>query len=154
MKTYSAKPLEIERQWWIIDATGLTVGRLATTIANILRGKNKPQFTPNVDTGDFVIVTNVEKITISGKKSAQKMYYDHSLYPGGLRSINFKGLLEKNPEKILERAVWGMLPHTTLGRQQLRKLNVYKGSEHPHAAQQPQVYKPAYEVATKKEKAS
>lgn len=150
MKTYSAKPLEVERQWWIIDATGLTVGRLATTIANILRGKNKPQYTPNVDTGDFVVVTNVEKIVISGKKSTQKMYYDHSLYPGGLRSINFKGLLEKHPEKILERAVWGMLPHTSLGRQQLRKLNVYKGTEHPHAAQKPQ----AFEVSTKKEKAS
>lgn len=150
MKTYSAKPLEVERQWWIIDATGLTVGRLATTIANILRGKNKPQFTPNVDTGDFVVVTNVEKIVISGKKSTQKMYYDHSLYPGGLRSINFKGLLEKHPEKILERAVWGMLPHTSLGRQQLRKLNVYKGTEHPHAAQKPKTF----EVSTKKEKAS
>ncbi len=150
MKTYSAKPLEVQRDWWIIDAEGLTVGRLATSIANILRGKNKPQFTPNVDTGDFVVVINAEKVVISGKKPTQKMYYDHSLYPGGLESINFKGLLEKQPEKILERAVWGMLPHTILGRQQLRKLYVYKGSEHPHAAQKPK----AYTVSTKKEKAS
>jgi large subunit ribosomal protein L13 len=137
MKTFSAKPLDVERSWWVIDATGLTLGRLATVIANLLRGKHKPSFTPNIDTGDFVIVTNVEKIVVSGKKAQQKKYYDHSLYPGGLRTTLYRDM---KPERILERAVWGMLPHTSLGRQQKLKLKIYTGAEHPHQAQMPKVF--------------
>ena len=140
MKTYTAKPLEVERTWWVIDAEGQTLGRLATTVANLLRGKHKPQYTPNIDTGDFVVVINAEKIQVTGKKFTDKKYYDHSLYPGGLKTITFKAQLEKDPTKIIERAVWGMVPHNTLGRAQLGKLNVYKGAEHPHQAQQPKPY--------------
>ena len=115
MKTYSAKPLEVERKWYLIDANGQTLGRLATTIANILRGKNKPQYTPNVDTGDFVVVINAKGITVTGKKETDKIYYSHSGYPGGLKSISFKDLMEKDPRKAIEKAVKGMLPHNTLG---------------------------------------
>lgn len=140
MKTYSAKPLEVERKWYLIDAEGQILGRLATTIADILRGKNKPEFTPNVDTGDFVIVINADKIQVTGKKETDKKYYHHTGYPGGLKVRSFKELMEKDPRKALEKAVKGMLPHTTLGRQQFTKLNVYAGAEHPHAAQKPVVY--------------
>ncbi len=140
MKTYSAKPLEVERKWYIVDAEGKTLGRLATVVANILRGKHKPQYTPNVDTGDFVIVINAEKIQVSGKKETDKIYYHHTGYPGGLKSISFKALMEKDPTKAIEKAVKGMLPHNTLGAKQFTKLNVYAGSEHPHAAQKPEVY--------------
>ena len=140
MKTYSAKPLEVERKWYLIDAEGQILGRLATTIADILRGKNKPEFTPNVDTGDFVIVINADKIQVTGKKETDKKYYHHTGYPGGLKVRSFRELMEKDPRKALEKAVKGMLPHTTLGRQQFNKLNVYAGSEHPHAAQKPVVY--------------
>ena len=140
MKTYSAKPLEFERKWYLIDAEGQILGRLATVIADILRGKNKPEFTPNVDTGDFVIVINADKIQVSGKKETDKKYYHHTGYPGGLKVASFKELMEKDPTKALEKAVKGMLPHTTLGRQQFNKLNIYAGSEHPHAAQKPIVY--------------
>ena len=140
-KTYSAKPLEVERQWWIVDAEGQTLGRLATKIAILLRGKHKPEYTPHIDTGDFVIVLNAEKIQVSGNKETEKMYHHHTGYPGGFRSISFRGLMEKNPTKIIEKAVWGMIPHNTLGRQQLTKLKVYAGTEHPHVAQQPQQYK-------------
>ena len=140
MKTYSAKPLEVERKWYVIDAEGKTLGRLATFCANLLRGKTKPEFTPNVDTGDFVIVINAEKIQVSGNKETDKIYYHHTMYPGGLKSISFKALMEKDPTKAIEKAVKGMLPHNTLGAQQFTKLKVYAGSEHPHAAQKPVAY--------------
>lgn len=137
MKTYSAKPLEIERKWYVIDADGEILGRLATRIANILRGKNKPEYTPNVDTGDFVIVINAEKISVTGKKMTDKKYYNHSGYPGGLKIATLQELMAKNPALAIEKAVKGMLPHNTLGDEQFQKLNVYAGSEHPHAAQKP-----------------
>lgn len=140
MKTFSAKPLEVERKWYVIDADGATLGRLAVAAADILRGKNKPQYTPNVDTGDFVIVINAEKVTVSGKKETDKMYRSHSGYPGGFKEISFKALMEKTPEKAIEKAVKGMLPHNTLGDEQFQKLKVYVGSEHPHAAQKPIAY--------------
>lgn len=139
MKTYSAKPLEVERKWYLIDAEGVTLGRLATLAANVLRGKNKPQFTPHVDTGDFIIVINADKIKVTGKKETDKMYYSHTGYPGGFKAVAFKDLMEKNPCAAVEKAVKGMLPHSTLGRQQFTKLKVYAGSEHPHAAQNPVV---------------
>ena len=140
MKTFSAKPLEVERKWYVIDANGATLGRLAVAAADILRGKNKPQYTPNVDTGDFVIVINAEKVTVSGKKETDKMYRSHSGYPGGFKEISFKALIEKTPEKAIEKAVKGMLPHNTLGDEQFQKLKVYVGENHPHAAQKPIVY--------------
>ena len=140
MKTYSAKPLEVERKWYVIDAEGKTLGRLATVAANLLRGKTKPNYTPNVDTGDFVIVINADKIQVSGKKETDKIYYHHTMYPGGLKAISFKDLMEKDPTKAIEKAVKGMLPHNTLGAQQFTKLKVYAGAEHPHAAQKPEVY--------------
>jgi len=140
MKTYSAKPLELERSWWVIDAEGLTLGRLATEIANLLRGKHKPQFTPHNDSGDFVIVTNVEKLIVTGNKYTDKKYHRHSHYPGGMKVVAFKDMQANRPAKVLEIAVKGMLPHTTLGRQQFNKLFVYAGSEHPHAAQKPVAY--------------
>jgi len=140
MKTYSAKPLELERTWWLIDAEGQTLGRLASLIANLLRGKHKPQFTPNVDTGDFVIVINAEKVKVTGNKFNAKLYRRHSHYPGGLRTVAFRDMQEHRPEKVIEIAVQGMLPHNTLGRQQFHKMNVYAGAAHPHAAQQPVPY--------------
>ena len=141
MKTFSAKPLEVERKWYLIDANGATLGRLAVEVANILRGKNKPQYTPNVDTGDFVIVINDEKIAVTGKKETDKMYRSHSGFPGVFKEISFKALMEKDPTKAIEKAVKGMLPHNTLGAEQFTKLKVYAGSEHPHAAQKPVEYK-------------
>lgn len=140
MKTYSAKPLEVERKWYVIDAKDQILGRVATVAANILRGKNKPEFTPNVDTGDFVIIINSAEIKVTGKKETDKIYYSHSGFPGGLKSIAFKDLMEKDPTKAIEKAVKGMLPHNTLGAQQFNKLKVYAGTEHPHAAQMPVVY--------------
>ena len=140
MKTFSAKPLEVERKWYVIDADGQTLGRVAVVAANILRGKNKPQYTPNVDTGDFVIITNAEKITVSGKKETDKLYRSHSGYPGGFKEISFQALMEKDPTKAIEKAVKGMLPHNTLGDEQFQKLKVYAGSTHPHEAQKPVVY--------------
>jgi len=137
MKTYSAKPLEVERKWYILDAEDEVLGRLAGRIANILRGKNKPQYTPNVDTGDFVIVINADKVRVTGKKETDKIYYHHTGYPGGLKSASFKELMEKNPVLAIEKAVKGMLPHNTLGSEQFTKLKVYAGAEHPHAAQKP-----------------
>ena len=137
MKTYSAKPGEVERKWVLVDAEGQILGRLATTVANILRGKNKPQFTPHVDTGDFVIVINAEKVQVSGNKFEGKVYGHHTNYPGGLKQETFKTAIEKHPERVIERAVYGMLPKTTLGRQQRKKLKVYVGPEHPHKAQNP-----------------
>ena len=140
MKTFSAKPLEVERKWYVIDADGQTLGRIAVVAANILRGKNKPQYTPNVDTGDFVIITNAEKITVSGKKETDKLYRSHSGYPGGFKEISFQALMEKDPTRAIEKAVKGMLPHNTLGDEQFQKLKVYAGSTHPHEAQKPVVY--------------
>ena len=140
MKTYSAKPLEVERKWYVIDAEGKTLGRLATVCSNLLRGKLKPEYTPNVDTGDFVIVINADKIQVTGNKETDKIYYHHTMYPGGLKSISFKDLMAKDPTKAIEKAVKGMLPHNTLGAQQFTKLKVYAGAEHPHEAQKPVVY--------------
>jgi large subunit ribosomal protein L13 len=137
MKTYSAKPLEVERKWYLIDAEGEVLGRLATKIANILRGKNKPEYTPHVDTGDFVIVINAEKVVVTGKKETDKIYYHHTGFPGGLKSASVKEVREKFPERLIENAVKGMLPHNTLGDEQFQKLKVYAGSEHQHAAQKP-----------------
>ena len=140
MKTYSAKPLEVSRKWYVIDAEGKTPGRLAVTVADILRGKNKAEYTPNVDTGDFVIVINAEKIHVSGKKMTDKKYYSHTGYPGGLKVATLRELMEKNPCLAIEKAVKGMLPHNTLGQEQFTKLKVYAGPAHPHAAQVPVVY--------------
>ena len=137
MKTYSAKPLEVERKWYLIDAEGEILGRLATRIANILRGKNKPEYTPNVDTGDFVIVINADKVVVSGKKETDKIYYHHTGDPGGLKSASVKEVREKDARKLIEKAVKGMLQHNTLGDTQFTKLKVYNGPEHPHAAQKP-----------------
>ncbi len=137
MKTYSAKPLEVERKWYLIDAEDEILGRLAVRIANILRGKNKPEYTPNVDTGDFVIVINADKVRVTGNKETDKIYYHHTKYPGGLKSASFKELQEKDGRMAIEKAVKGMLQHNTLGAEQFNKLKVYVGSEHPHAAQKP-----------------
>ena len=137
MKTYSAKKGEIPREWYIVDADGQTLGRLATQIADRLRGKGKPQFTPHVDTGDFVVVVNAEKIAVTGKKLDEKMYYRHSGYPGGLKSRTLNDMLERRPEEVIRLAVKGMLPRNRLARKQLTKLKVYAGPDHPHTAQQP-----------------
>ena len=138
MKTYVATPADRERNWLVVDATGQTLGRLATRIADALRGKTKPEFTPHCDVGDFVIVVNAEKIAVTGKKLQDKRYYRHSGYPGGLRTRTLGQMLERRPEEVIRLAVRGMLPRTRLGRAQLRKLKVYAGPDHPHAAQQPQ----------------
>src|SRR5215210_2037163 len=137
MKTYNAKPGEITRDWYVVDADGKTLGRLATAIADTLRGKNKPQYTPHVDTGDFVIVVNAERIAVTGKKLDEKMYYRHSGYPGGLRERTLREQLARRPEEVIRLAVKGMLPRNRLSRAQLTKLKVYAGPEHPHEAQQP-----------------
>lgn len=141
--TYMAKPGIVERKWYVIDAAGWRVGRLATHIASILRGKHKPEFTPHIDTGDFVVVINADKVEFSGKKLQNKMYYRHSGYPGGLKETTASDMLERHPERVLYYAVRGMLPHNTLGRQQLKKFKVYAGPEHPHEAQQPVPFTPA-----------
>ena len=135
--TYYAKPGEVQREWVLIDAEGKVLGRLATQIAAILRGKNKPQFTPHIDTGDFVVVINAEKIRVTGNKEEDKARYRYSGYPGGLKKETYKQAMAKHPERILERAVKGMLPHTSLGEAQFSKLKVYAGPEHPHQAQNP-----------------
>ncbi|MBS7158778.1 MAG: 50S ribosomal protein L13 [Collinsella phocaeensis] len=135
--THYAKQGEVSRNWVLIDAEGAVLGRLATQIAMILRGKNKPQFTPNSDCGDFVVVINADKVQLTGNKADQKVYYRHSGYNGGLKAESFRVAMEKHPEQVIERAVRGMLPKTTLGRAQLKKLKVYAGAEHPHAAQNP-----------------
>jgi large subunit ribosomal protein L13 len=137
MKTQVAKKEEVTRDWFLVDGENQVLGRVATRIANILRGKNKPIFTPSVDTGDFVIVVNAEKIALTGNKLADKMYYSHSGYPGGIKSISAGKLLEKKPEEIIRKAVKGMLPKNKLARHMLNKLKVYSGPEHPHKAQQP-----------------
>ena len=137
MKTWNAKPGEIERRWYLVDAEGKTLGRLATQIADTLRGKGKPQYTPHVDTGDFVVVVNAEKVVLTGKKLDDKIYYRHSGYPGGLRERTAREQLERRPTEVLRRAVKGMLPRNRLARQQINKLKIYAGPEHPHAAQDP-----------------
>ncbi len=136
-----ANPTDIERKWYVVDATGYTLGRLSSEIAKVLRGKNKPTFTPHVDTGDYVIVTNADQIKVTGKKLDQKIYYHHSDYVGGMKETDLKTMLEKKPEKVIELAVKGMLPKGPLGRKMYKKLFVYAGAEHPHAAQQPEELK-------------
>ena len=138
MKTYQANAQDRERGWQIVDAEGKTLGRLATQIANVLRGKNKPTYTPHVDVGDFVIVVNAEKVAVTGDKREKKLYWRHSGYPGGIRSRTLGDLLEKRPEEVIRKAVKGMLPRNRLARQQLRKLKVYAGPDHPHQAQKPE----------------
>ncbi|MDP3488261.1 MAG: 50S ribosomal protein L13 [Bacillota bacterium] len=138
--TFIAKPTDVERKWYVVDAAGQTLGRLASEVAAILRGKMKPMFTPHLDTGDFVIVINAEKIELTGKKLSQKFYYRHSGFPGGFRKTSYDILMKKKPEFVIEKAVKGMLPHNKLGRAQGKKIKVYTGSEHPHAAQLPEVW--------------
>jgi large subunit ribosomal protein L13 len=139
VKTYMAKPTDVDRKWYVIDASNQTLGRLATEVATILRGKHKPTFTPHVDTGDFVIVINAEKVRLTGNKLSQKKYQHHSGYPGGLKEMDYRTLLQRRPEKAIELAVKGMLPHNRLGDQMYKKLKVYRGSEHPHQAQKPEL---------------
>jgi large subunit ribosomal protein L13 len=138
MRTYTAKPTDRERNWVLVDATGQTLGRLATQLANALRGKRKPEYTPHIDTGDFVIVVNAEKISVTGNKLTDKRYYRHSGYPGGLRSRTLQEMLDRRPEEVIRLAVKGMMPRNRLARKQLTKLKIYAGPEHPHAAQKPQ----------------
>jgi large subunit ribosomal protein L13 len=136
-KTFSAKPAEVKRDWYVVDAAGKTLGRLASEIASRLRGKHKAEFTPHVDTGDYIIVVNAEKVHVTGRKSTDKMYYHHTGFPGGIKGISFDKLIDKAPERVLEIAVKGMLPKNSLGRAMFSKLKVYAGPEHTHAAQQP-----------------
>ena len=139
MNTYMANPDKIERKWYVVDAEGQTLGRLSSEIAKVLRGKNKPVFTPHIDTGDYVIVVNAEKIKVTGKKMDQKIYYNHSDYVGGMKETTLKEMMDKKPERVIELAVRGMLPKGPLGRSMIKKLHVYAGPEHNHAAQKPEV---------------
>lgn len=139
MKTFSAKPETVKRDWYVVDAAGKTLGRLATEIARRLRGKHKPEYTPHVDTGDYIVVINAEKVAVTGNKATDKVYHSHTGFPGGIKSITFDKLIQKKPEMVIEKAVKGMLPKNPLGRAMYRKLKVYAGSEHKHTAQQPQV---------------
>ena len=136
-KTYSPKPADIQREWWVVDATDMPLGRLASEVAQILRGKHKPIYAPHMDCGDHVIVVNADKVAVTSEKARQKVYYRHSGFPGGIKAETFEALMERRPEVIVERAVRGMLPKNKLGRQMARKLKVYAGAEHPHEAQQP-----------------
>ncbi len=138
-KTYIPKASDINQYWVVMDANGQSLGRLATQIASILLGKNKPNYTPGMDTGDYVIVINCEKVTVTGKKTEEKIYYKHSQYPGGLSAISLRKQLEKHPERVIRSAVWGMLPHNKFGRQIIKKLKAYAGTEHPHEAQKPTI---------------
>ena len=138
MKTFSAKAEDVSRDWFVVDADGKTLGRLASEIAHRLRGKHKAEYTPHVDTGDYIVVINAEKVNVTGKKTTDKIYHSHTGYPGGLKSISFEKLIDKAPERVIQGAVKGMLPRNPLGRAMFKKLKVYAGSEHPHAAQQPQ----------------
>ena len=139
MKTLSAKPAEVQHDWYVVDASGKTLGRLATEIARRLRGKHKTSYTPHVDTGDYIVVINAEEITVTGKKAQDKKYYRHTGFPGGIRETNFENLIAHKPEAVLEKAVKGMLPKGPLGYAMIKKMKVYAGTEHPHTAQQPQV---------------
>ncbi|NCC76567.1 MAG: 50S ribosomal protein L13 [Clostridia bacterium] len=141
MSTFVAKSAEIQRKWYVVDAEGLTMGRLASEVASVLRGKHKPEFTPFLDTGDYVIVVNAAKMVLTGKKLDQKLYRYHTQYPGGLKEVSYRNLMDKRPEKAFELAVKGMLPKNALGRQMFRKLHVFAGPEHDHAAQMPEVLK-------------
>jgi large subunit ribosomal protein L13 len=138
MKTYSANPQEVERKWFVVDAQGQTLGRLATRVATLLRGKHKPVYTPHVDCGDYVIIVNAEKVNVTGQKLDDKIYYRHSHYPGGLKQVTMRRQLQIHPERVIEAAVRGMLPKNRLGRKMFRKLKVYAGPDHPHRAQQPE----------------
>ncbi len=137
-RTYMAKDGEVERKWWVVDASGVPLGRLASRVAHVLRGKHKPTFTPHVDMGDHVVVINADKVTLSGRKPQQKMYYRHSRYPGGLKSKSYEELMEEEPELVVKRSILGMLPKNKLGRKMGKKLKVYPGSDHPHEAQKPE----------------
>lgn len=139
MRTFSAKPTDIEKKWYIVDASEMILGRLSTVVATILQGKNKSKYTPHIDTGDYVIVVNAQKINVTGKKESQKIYRHHSGYIGGLKEITLERLREKHPERIIEKAVWGMMPKGRLGRAMIKKLKVYAGEKHPHEAQKPEV---------------
>jgi large subunit ribosomal protein L13 len=139
VKTYTAKPEDIQRRWYIVDAEGKTLGRMATVIANILRGKNKPIFTPHMDCGDYIVVINADKVAVTGNRMDEKMYYHHSGYPGGLTTESMRTVMGKNPDRVIRQAVQKMLPKNTLSKQVLKKLKIYSGTEHPHGAQQPEV---------------
>lgn len=139
MKTFMAKAEEVQRKWYVVDADGKPLGRLASEVASVLRGKNKPTYTPHVDTGDFIIIINSEKVVLTGNKLETKMYRHHSGWPGGMKEMNYKTLMARSPEKVIELAVKGMLPHNSLGRAMFRKLKVYKGTEHEHQAQKPEI---------------
>ena len=141
MRTFIPKKGDIEQKWWLINAEGRILGRMATEVADLIRGKRKPQFTSHLDTGDFVVIVNAEKIKVSGRKLDQKKYYTHSLYPGGIKEEALKDLLERKPEEVVKKAVWGMIPKGKLGRALYKKLKVYRGPSHPHEAQNPQEYK-------------
>jgi len=142
MKTYSARPVEVERRWLVVDAEGKTLGRLATHVSMALRGKHKPIYTPHIDTGDHVVVVNAAKVALSGRKAQDKKYFHHTLYPGGATWTSIVELMKKHPERVVQRAIQGMMPRTKLGRAMMRKLKVYAGAEHPHAAQQPEAWTP------------
>ncbi len=142
MKTYSARPSDVQRQWLVVDAEGRTLGRLATQVAMVLRGKHKPIYTPHIDTGDHVVVINASKVVLTGRKPEDKMYFRHTLYPGGATWTSIREVMAKHPERVVMRAVQGMMPKTKLGRAMLKKLKVYAGAEHPHAAQQPVAWNP------------
>ena len=144
MKTYMAKPHEVERKWYVVDATDQTLGRLATQVASILKGKHKPTYTPHVDTGDHVIVINAEKVRLTGNKLQDKKYYRHSGYVGGIKETTAGEMLQRHPERVIRTAVWGMIPHNRLGRQMIKKLKVYAGNEHPHQAQMPELLELKY----------
>ncbi len=140
MKSYMARPQQVERKWHVVDAEGQTLGRLASELARILRGKNKPQYTPHVDVGDFVVVINADRIEVTGRKAEQKVYRRHTGYPGGLKETSYEQMLTRKPTEVLRKAVYGMMPKTRLARQQFKKLKIYAGSEHPHEAQMPEPY--------------
>jgi large subunit ribosomal protein L13 len=138
MKSYMARPLEVERKWYVVDAEGKHLGRLATEIVRVLRGKNKPQYTPHVDVGDFVVVVNADRVAVTGRKAEQRVYRRHSGYPGGMKETSYEQMLARKPTEVLRKAVYGMMPKTRLARKQFKKLKIYAGPEHPHAAQDPQ----------------
>jgi large subunit ribosomal protein L13 len=138
MKSYMARPLEVERKWYVVDAEGKHLGRLATEIVRVLRGKNKPHYTPHVDVGDFVVVVNADRVGVTGRKAQQRVYRRHSGYPGGMKETSYEQMLARKPTEVLRKAVYGMMPKTRLARKQFKKLKIYAGPEHPHAAQDPQ----------------
>jgi large subunit ribosomal protein L13 len=138
MKSYMARPLEVERKWYVVDAEGKHLGRLATEIVRVLRGKNKPQYTPHVDVGDFVVVVNADRVAVTGRKAEQRVYRRHSGYPGGMKETSYERMLARKPTEVLRKAVYGMMPKTRLARKQFKKLKIYAGPEHPHSAQDPQ----------------